>query len=117
MPASAAHELLKRMVFNIVARNHDDHAKNFAFMLIDDKWQLAPAYDLAYSYKPGSPWVNSHWMTLNGKQDHFTREGFYSLEQVSPVFSRSKIDDVIDETISNVAKWNVLANSGTFRYC
>lgn len=109
LPASAAHELLRRMVFNIVARNHDDHAKNFAFMLMNDKWQLAPAYDLAYSYRPGSQWTNSHWMTLNGKQDHFTRDDFYSLEKVSSVFSRSKIDNIIDETISNVAKWDVLA--------
>lgn len=68
------------MVFNIAARNHDDHAKNFGFMLRGDKWGLAPAYDLAYSYKPGSKWVNSHWVSLNGKYDDFVRADFYSLE-------------------------------------
>ena len=54
----AAMQIFKRMVFNVVGRNHDDHSKNFGFMFDDDhQWQLAPAYDLAYSYRPGSPWV------------------------------------------------------------
>ena len=78
------------MTFNIIARNHDDHSKNFAFMLKKDKWSLAPAYDLAYSYKPGSKWVNSHWMSLNGKRDKFTRSDFYSLKKLSPIFSKKK---------------------------
>jgi len=109
LPASAAEQLLKRMIFNIVARNHDDHAKNFAFMLHNNQWALAPAYDLAYSYKPGSRWINSHWMSLNGKRDHFTRSDFYTLEKLSPLFSREKINRVLDETISQVAQWQTLA--------
>ena len=104
-----AQQLLKRLVFNIVARNHDDHAKNFAFMLVDNKWQLSPAYDLAYSYKPGSKWVNSHWMSLNGKRDDFTRDDFYSLEKLVPSFTRPKINSIIDETIDHVSNWQMLA--------
>lgn len=105
-----AMQLFKRMVFNVVARNHDDHSKNFAFMLDDQhRWKLAPAYDLAYSYKPGSPWVNSHWMRLNGKRDNFSREDFYSFEKLSPIFTRRKIDRIIDETTEHVSKWNELA--------
>ncbi|AIR83949.1 MULTISPECIES: type II toxin-antitoxin system HipA family toxin [Pantoea] len=109
LPARDAEQLIKRMVFNIVARNHDDHAKNFAFMLKDNKWQLAPAYDLAYSYKPGSKWVNSHWMTLNGKRDDFTRNDFYALEKISPLFNKRNLDRVIDETVETVAQWPLLA--------
>ncbi len=109
LPARDAEQLMKRMVFNIVARNHDDHAKNFAFMLKDNKWQLAPAYDLAYSYKPGSKWVNSHWMTLNGKREDFTRNDFYALEKISPLFSKRNLDRVIDETVDAVAQWPLLA--------
>ncbi|WP_159567377.1 type II toxin-antitoxin system HipA family toxin [Budvicia diplopodorum] len=110
LAATEAEELFKRMVFNIVARNHDDHSKNFAFILNDDgRWQLAPAYDLAYSYKPGSKWVNSHWMSLNGKRDDFSRQDFYSLEKLSPIFSREKIDSIIDETIGQVSLWRSLA--------
>lgn len=111
LSAIEAEQLFKRMVFNIVARNHDDHAKNFAFILNAGKWSLAPAYDLAYSYKPGSPWVNRHWMSLNGKRDHFSRDDFYSLEKLSPLFTRRKINDMIDETIQHVAQWRRLAKA------
>lgn len=103
-------QLFKRMVFNVVSRNHDDHAKNFGFMLDPEhNWQLAPAYDLAYSYKPNSLWVSKHWMTLNGKQDDFTRADFYRFEKLSPIFSKRKIDDILDNTIEVVSKWNELA--------
>lgn len=109
LPATDALQILKRMVFNIIARNHDDHAKKFAFILKNEGWSLAPAYDLAYSYKPGSKWVNSHWMSLNGKRDGFTRADFYSLEKLSPLFGKSKIDSIIDETIECVSIWPTLA--------
>ncbi|MCY7295608.1 type II toxin-antitoxin system HipA family toxin [Alteromonas sp. a30] len=109
LSAVEAEQLFKRMTFNIIARNHDDHSKNFAFILKKDKWSLAPAYDLAYSYKPGSKWVNSHWMSLNGKRDNFTRSDFYSLEKLSHVFNKKKIDDIIDATIEHVSTWRQLA--------
>ena len=109
LSVAEAEQLYKRMVFNIVARNHDDHSKNFAFILNDEGWGLAPAYDLAYSYKPGSKWVNSHWMSLNGKRDNFLREDFYSLEKLSLLFTRDKVNNMIDETISHVSQWRKLA--------
>ena len=110
LSAEDALQLFKRMAFNIIGRNHDDHAKNFAFMLNQDhQWQLAPAYDLAYSYKPDSHWVSQHWMTLNGKQDTFTREDFYTFEALSPIFSKRKINDILDNTIEQFAQWPTLA--------
>ncbi len=109
LSATEAEQLFKRMTFNIIARNHDDHSKNFAFTLKRDKWSLAPAYDLAYSYKPGSKWVNSHWMSLNGKRDNFTRSDFYSLEKLSPIFTKKKINHIIDATIEHVSTWHRLA--------
>ena len=110
LSAAEAQQILKRMVFNIIARNHDDHSKNFAFILKNNTWSVSPAYDLAYSYKPGSKWVNNHWMSLNGKRDGFTRSDFYSLEKLSPLFSKHKIDNIIDETIEHVSKWAELAH-------
>ena len=105
-----AMQIFKRMVFNVISRNHDDHAKNFGFILNKDhKWKLAPAYDLAYSYKPDSHWVSKHWMTLNGKQDNFTRADFYSFETLSPIFSKRKIDEVLNQTIEAVSKWDKYA--------
>ena len=110
LSADDAMQIFRRMVFNVVARNHDDHSKNFAFMLDDqNQWKLAPAYDLAYSYKPGSRWVNSHWMKLNGKRDNFTRKDFYTFEKLSPLFSKRKINWIIDEIKEHVSKWHSLA--------
>ena len=109
LPASAAEQLFRRMVFNIVARNHDDHSKNFSFLLKDGNWELAPAYDLAYSYKPGNRWINRHWMTMNSKRDDFVREDFHAMEKLSPLFTRAKIDQIIDETIAHVSQWRRLA--------
>ncbi|MBB5212627.1 type II toxin-antitoxin system HipA family toxin [Microbulbifer hydrolyticus] len=109
LSAREAEQLFRRMAFNIIARNHDDHAKNFAFQLTEKTWQLAPAYDLAYSYKPGSRWVNSHWMSLNGKREDFTRADLYSLEKISPLFSRRKIDEIVDEVVEEVSRWRSLA--------
>lgn len=105
-----AMQLFKRMVFNVISRNHDDHVKNFGFILdSDNEWALAPAYDLAYSYKPNSHWVSKHWMTINGKQDGFTRDDFYSFEKLSPIFSKRKIDDVLNQTIEAISHWDKLA--------
>lgn len=110
LSSSEALQICKRMVFNIVGRNHDDHSKNFSFILDDDhQWHLAPGYDLAYSYKPGSPWVNSHWLSLNGRRDNFTREDFYSLDRLSPLFNKRKIDRLLDETIEHFSTWHYLA--------
>ena len=109
LPAQAAEQLFRRMVFNIVARNHDDHSKNFSFMLKDGSWQLAPAYDLAYSFKPGNKWINSHWMSVNGKRDDFARDDFHAMNKLSPLFTRTRIDRILDETISHVSQWRMLA--------
>lgn len=105
-----AMQLFKRMVFNVVARNHDDHAKNFSFILNEqEKWALSPAYDIAYSYKPGNKWVNNHWMTIAGKRDDFNRDDFYQFERLSPIFTKASINAVIDETIEMVSQWKHLA--------
>src|SRR5690606_34896872 len=86
------------------------HAKNTAFMMeANGRWSLAPAYDVAYSYKPGSPWVNSHWMQLNGKREGFTRADFHALQKLSPLFSKRWIDRVLEEVTTSVARWPSLA--------
>lgn len=110
LSAVEAEQIFKRMIFNIVARNHDDHAKNFSFFLDENnKWNLAPAYDVAYSYKPGSDWVNQHWMSLNGKRDNFTLDDFLSISNLSPLFTKEKINKTLSETVAVVSKWRQLA--------
>ena len=109
LPAPTAEQLFRRMVFNVVARNHDDHSKNFSFLFRNGRWELAPAYDLAYSYKPGSRWTNSHWMIMGGKRDGFEREDFHAMEKLSPLFTRAKVNRIIDEIVAHVSQWRSLA--------
>jgi serine/threonine protein kinase HipA of HipAB toxin-antitoxin module len=77
LPAGSVEEIFRRMAFNIVARNQDDHVKNVAFLM--DKrgaWALAPAFDVIYSYNASGPWTAIHQMTMNGKRDGFTMADF-----------------------------------------
>jgi serine/threonine-protein kinase HipA len=95
-------ELYRRMVFNIVARNQDDHTKNFGFLMNEEGgWTLAPAFDLAYSYRPDSKWVNSHQLTLNGKRDDFSQSDLLQLaERFRPEAKR-----IIQQITDTVADW------------
>ena len=62
------------LVFNVVARNQDDHTKNIAFLMdADGQWSLSPAFDLTYAYNPDGAWTSRHQMTLNGKRDGIRR--------------------------------------------
>ena len=71
---ASVEQLFRRMVFNVVARNQDDHVKNIAFLMDrTGAWSLAPAYDLTWAWQPGNAWLDSHQMTLNGKRDSFSR--------------------------------------------
>ena len=105
-------QMYRRMVFNIVARNHDDHTKNFAFVLGEGgRWQLAPAFDVAYSYRPGSPWVNSHQLSLNGKRENFVREDLLVPAQT---FLR-EAEIIIEEVVETVSRWRDYAtHAGVF---
>ncbi len=103
-------EIYRRMVFNIIARNHDDHSKNFGFLLPGPRtnWQLAPAFDIAYSYKPGSPWVNSHQLSMNGKRDNFVMEDFLALAKLISNFA-AEAKAIIRQVIDVVNQWEKYA--------
>lgn len=101
-------EIFRRMVFNVVARNQDDHAKNFAFRLdrSDLKWRLAPAYDIAYSYRKDSHWVDRHQFSLNGKRDDFDRNDLYAVGLACiGQFSKRDADKIINRVIEVVGEW------------
>lgn len=103
-----AEQMFRRMVFNVLAKNCDDHTKNFAFMLKQaGKWELAPAYDICYAYSPESFWVHNHTMSINGKQDHFRRDDFLLFGKQINI---RKADQVIDEVQEVVKKWPVFAS-------
>ncbi len=105
LPMDAIEEQFRRMVFNIVARNQDDHVKNIAFLM--DKagsWSLAPAFDITYSFQPTGRWTSTHQMTLNGKRDNFTLEDFRSCARTAAM-KRGRADKIIEEVRSVVARW------------
>ncbi|UPL51387.1 type II toxin-antitoxin system HipA family toxin [Hymenobacter sublimis] len=103
LPYTAAEQFYRRMVFNVVARNQDDHTKNISFLMdATGQWRLAPAYDVAYAYQPGNRWTNQHQMALNGKRDGFTRE---DLRAVAREMNIKRADDLVDEVVAQVTRW------------
>ncbi|MEQ1521131.1 MAG: type II toxin-antitoxin system HipA family toxin [Aestuariivirga sp.] len=102
-------EQFRRMAFNIVARNQDDHVKNIAFLM--DKagqWSLSPAFDVTYSYNPSGPWTGLHQMSVNGKRDHFTPEDFKAVAQVAGL-KRGRDKAILQEVAEAVSHWAALA--------
>ena len=94
-------QMYRRMVFNVIARNCDDHTKNFSFILKQDqKWQLAPAYDICHAYRPDSTWVSQHALSINGKQKNINRNDLLNFAAVVNIKKASSIIGEINETIS-----------------
>ncbi|MFA7493763.1 MAG: type II toxin-antitoxin system HipA family toxin [Proteiniphilum sp.] len=107
LPYPDMEEMYRRMVFNVVARNHDDHTKNHSFMMTEDgKWSLAPAYDLCYAYSPSGKWTSQHQLSLNGKRDNITRN---DLLAVGKKMSINNCENIIDQVVDVLADWEVYA--------
>jgi serine/threonine-protein kinase HipA len=105
LPVAAVEEQFRRMVFNIVGRNQDDHVKNIAFLMDKEgHWSLAPAFDMTYSYNPSGAWTATHQMTLNGKRDGFTIADFRSAAK-SANMKRGRVEAIVKEVLSAVKRW------------
>lgn len=94
-------QMFRRMVFNVITRNHDDHTKNHAFMM--DKqghWSLAPAYDLCYSYSPSGTWTRLHQLSLNGKREKFTHSDLLSTAKKADIRNPKQIIEQISGVVS-----------------
>lgn len=105
LPMEEIAEQFRRMVFNIVARNQDDHVKNIAFLMDKQgRWSLAPAFDMTYSYNPSGAWTATHQMTLNGKRDGFVMEDFRAVAK-SAMMKRGRAEAILKAVASVVAKW------------
>jgi serine/threonine-protein kinase HipA len=107
LPYTDGEQMFRRMVFNVVARNCDDHTKNFAFLMDKSgQWQLAPAFDLCHSYHPDSPWVSQHSLSLNGKRKDITRQDLLSVARNMNI---KKAERIIDQIAGIILKWNMYA--------
>jgi serine/threonine-protein kinase HipA len=105
LPMRVIEEQFRRMVFNIVARNHDDHAKNIAFLMDKSgEWSLSPAFDMTYSFNPAGAWTASHQMTLNGKKDDFTLDDFKDCARTGSM-KRGRAEAIIGEVQEVVSRW------------
>jgi len=100
---SEATQMFRRMVFNVMIRNQDDHTKNISFLMEEDgKWHLSPAYDMGYAYNPDGGWTSTHQMSINEKFDNITRSDLLEFA------SKNNIKDagtIIDEVCESVSHW------------
>lgn len=104
----AAEQMYRRMVFNVLARNCDDHTKNFAFRLKKDgRWELAPAYDICHAYKPEHKWVSQHALSINGRRSNITREDLLKAGSSANI---KKSESVIMEINETVSRWKQFAD-------
>ena len=105
LPMAEVEQQFRRMVFNIVARNQDDHVKNIAFLMNrQGEWSLAPAFDVTYSFNPTGLWTATHQMTLNGKRDGFVHEDFAACAKAA-VMKRGRAATIIEEVRAAVQCW------------
>jgi serine/threonine-protein kinase HipA len=108
LPYPDAEQLFRRMVFNVMARNCDDHTKNFAFRLKKDgKWELAPAYDVCHAYQPKHQWVSQHALSINGKRTNITMS---DLLTIGKSIKHKKAAETIEEISHTVSQWKTFAD-------
>lgn len=107
LPYPQAEQMFRRMVFNVMARNCDDHTKNFAFRLRKGQnWELAPAYDMCHAFRPGSEWVSQHALSINGKRNAITKE---DLVTVAKLMNIKKATEIIQQTSEVIKNWTSFA--------
>ena len=107
LPYSQAQEMYRRMVFNVVIRNQDDHTKNISFLMDrQGKWTLSPAYDMGFAYNPKGGWTAQHQMSINGKFDDISRQDLLEFARHNNIKEATEIIDRIAEVSS---RWPLLA--------
>ena len=104
-------QFFRRMVFNVFARNQDDHVKNISFLMDrTGKWSLSPAYDMTYAYNPGGTWTGAHQMTINGKQSAIDMQDLLTSGHIMGL-RKAEIDSIITDVRTSLSKWDQFAES------
>jgi serine/threonine-protein kinase HipA len=107
LPYPQWEQMFRRMAFNVMARNCDDHTKNFAFIM--DKtgeWKISPAYDLCHAYRPQSHWVKQQSLSVNGKRKDITRHDLMAVAKQNGI---KKAEGIIDQISKTVKNWDRFA--------
>jgi serine/threonine-protein kinase HipA len=104
-------EGFRRMVFNVLGCNRDDHTKNFGFLLNEDgRWELAPAYDVCYAHNPEpGKWTATQQMSVAGKRVGITPEDFITTGRACGVATVPKLKAVIDQVAAALGQWEQCA--------
>jgi serine/threonine-protein kinase HipA len=103
-------EQYRRALFNVIARNQDDHVKNIAFLMDKSgQWSLSPAFDVAYAYNPSGPWTSKHQMSLNGKRDDFEASDFSAFARIAGL-QRGRAKTILEEVRAAVNRWPEFAD-------
>lgn len=111
MSMSEVEQQFRRMAFNIIARNQDDHVKNIAFLMDKrGRWALSPAFDVTYSYNPQGAWTCTHQMSMNDKRDRFTMEDFRACARTVSM-RRGRADEIVHEVLTAVSEWESFAEA------
>lgn len=109
LPAEDFEQQYRRMVFNVVARNQDDHTKNISFIMDrGGRFRLSPAYDVTHAYAPDGDWTARHQMSVNGKRDDFRLEDFIATGKVAKL-PRGRAQAIVREAVDVVSRWPVYA--------
>lgn len=108
-----AEQMFRRMVFNVLATNYDDHTKNFSFILKKDgQWGLSPAYDVCYSYNPTNQWLLQQTLSINGKRNNITQSDLMTIAKANNI---KKGETIISEINNVVKNWGDFAGSAKVR--
>ncbi len=108
LPYSDAVEMYRRMVFNIVGKNLDDHTKNISFLLRKNKtWRLSPAYDLIYNHNPEGKWTSRHQMSVNGKREKIDYDDLATLGKENNIKAFKEIIEQVIEVFSSWKKYAI----------
>ena len=108
LPYPQAEQLFRRMVFNVLARNCDDHTKNFAFTMDQSgEWSLSPAFDVCHAYRPSSTWVSQHCLSVNGKRKDIQRKDLLEVARKMNIKGATELIDQVDQVIG---RWNDYAD-------
>ena len=103
----AQEQLYRRAIFNILARNQDDHTKNIAFLMSKQgEWSLAPAFDVTYSFNPTGAWTHQHQMTFNGKRSDFVVSDFRSVADRFRLLRGSRFDELLEQVDAAIGNWH-----------
>ena len=109
LPYPDIEQQYRRMVFNVVARNQDDHTKNISFLM--DKtgeWRLSPAYDVTWNYNALGEWTNVHQMSINQKRDDFSTGDLIEVARRQGIKSPG---ETIERTVEVLSRWNHFARN------